>query len=120
MYDAQLLDMVECDLAWGTATDMCIEFTVKAQGVTKIYCIPGNAGTDSLDKVQNVSDVSLADHRTVTAFAREHGVSMVIPGSEGPLVDGIESFCRERGLQCFGPTSDAAILEGSKVFAKVR
>ena len=88
--------------------------------VRAIYVLPGNGGTARADrpKVENVSTVRPDDFAAVTAFAREHGVNLVVPGPEAPLVAGIEAACRTAGLRCFGPSARAARMEGSKAFAK--
>ncbi|MCJ1318309.1 hypothetical protein MMC15_003637 [Xylographa vitiligo] len=88
--------------------------------VKKIFIVPGNGGTGggSLDKVENVSNVQAEDFDALMAFAKEKEVNLVVPGSEAPLVAGIEGACRAAGLRCFGPSKLAARMEGSKTFAK--
>ena len=86
--------------------------------VKKIFCAPGNGGTaKGLNKVQNI-DVKGDESQRLVNFAKEHGVNLAVPASEGPLVDGIEAFFRQAGIRCFGPTKEAARMEGSKTFAK--
>ncbi|KAG7098990.1 hypothetical protein E1B28_000876 [Marasmius oreades] len=85
--------------------------------VKHIYICPGNGGTTSLSKSSNL-DISPSDFPLLTQFAVETDVSLVVPGPEQPLVDGVESYFRKVGIPVFGPTQFAARMEGSKVFAK--
>lgn len=61
-----------------------------------------------------------ADFPALAAAAREHGVNLLIPGPEAPLVDGVADYFRKEvpGVKCFGPSAATARLEGSKRFAK--
>lgn len=87
--------------------------------VEKIYVVPGNGGTASgLRHVVNIDKVKPDDFPGLVAFANGHGVNLVIPGPEAPLVAGIEGHFREAGIRCFGPTEEAARMEGSKTFSK--
>lgn len=45
-------------------------------------------------------------------------MNLVVPGPEGPLVDGIEGYFRAVGIRCYGPSKLAARMEGSKTFSK--
>ncbi|RPH99420.1 MAG: phosphoribosylamine--glycine ligase [Lysobacterales bacterium] len=95
-------------LAWAVA---------KSAGVERVYVAPGNAGTATEPKCENVP-ISADDLGGLIGFARERGVGLTIAGPEGPLVNGIVDRFRAAGLKCFGPTAAAARLEGSKGFAK--
>jgi phosphoribosylamine--glycine ligase len=95
-------------LAWAVA---------KSAGVERVYVAPGNAGTATEPKCENVP-ISAGDLGGLIGFARERGVGLTIAGPEGPLVNGIVDRFRAAGLKCFGPTAAAARLEGSKGFAK--
>ena len=46
------------------------------------------------------------------------GVSLVIPGPEGPLVEGVADTCAKLGVPCFGPSAELARLESSKGYAR--
>ncbi|ORY86230.1 aminoimidazole ribonucleotide synthetase [Protomyces lactucae-debilis] len=85
--------------------------------VAKIYVAPGNGGTASLSKVENI-EVGVSEFDKLVAFATQHDVGLVIPGPEVPLVDGIETHFRKVGIPCFGPSQLAARMEGSKAFSK--
>ncbi|MBF4456309.1 phosphoribosylamine--glycine ligase [Acinetobacter sp. SK-43] len=95
-------------LAWKIAQD--------AQ-VTKVFVAPGNAGTATEDKCENV-ELDILDNPAIIAFAKANDVALVIVGPEAPLVNGVVDAAREAGLKIWGPTQYAAQLEGSKAFAK--
>lgn len=83
--------------------------------VEKIYCAPGNGGTASMEKCENVNlkgNVELAD------FASKNNVDLTIVGPEVPLTEGLVDEFKTRGLKAFGPAQEAAMLEGSKVYSK--
>jgi len=83
--------------------------------VDKIYCAPGNAGTQTL--AENV-DIKVNDIDALAAFAQDKGIDLTVVGPEGPLVAGIVDVFEEKGLAAFGPSKAGAQLEGSKVFSK--
>ena len=83
--------------------------------VDKLYCAPGNAGI--AHEAECVA-LDLADHATVVAFCRSHGVDLVVVGPEAPLCAGIVDDLEAAGVKAFGPSKAAARLEGSKGFTK--
>lgn len=87
----------------------------QSANVTKIYCAPGNAGTDLLAENVPIKDNDLDG---LLDFARKYSVELTVVGPEVPLVLGIVDRFRANGLKIFGPTKTAAQMEGSKVFAK--
>lgn len=94
-------------LAWKVAQD---------PRVAKVFVAPGNAGTATEAKCENVAIDVLAIEQ-LADFA-EKNVQLTIVGPEAPLVKGVVDLFRSRGLDCFGPTAAAAQLEGSKAFTK--
>ncbi|CAN6629242.1 bifunctional purine biosynthetic protein ADE5,7 [Trichomonascus vanleenenianus] len=88
--------------------------------VAKIYVAPGNGGTaDGLSKTENIGiGSSEADFPKLVDFAVKHGVGLVVPGPEQPLVEGVEARFRRVGIPVFGPSPKAAKMEGSKTFSK--
>lgn len=89
--------------------------------VEHIYAVPGNGGTALEKKTENMSAVSQSDFAGLLKFAVEKDISLLVPGPEAPLVDGITDYFRENGparIACFGPSKSAARMEGSKAFAK--
>lgn len=86
--------------------------------VATIFAVPGNGGTATCDKTQNITSVSASDFPGLVKFAQENNVGLVVPGPEQPLVDGVEGYFRNAGIPCFGPSKEAARLEGSKTYSK--
>lgn len=95
-------------LAWKAAQSPFVDL---------VYVAPGNAGTASEDRVQNVP-LAATNIDGLLAFARAQSIDLTIVGPEAPLVAGIVDTFEEAGFPCFGPTKAAAQLEGSKAFAK--
>ena len=85
--------------------------------VSRVSVAPGNAGTASEVKCNNVA-IAVDDTPALVAFAQREGVGLAIVGPEVPLVAGVVDAFQAAGLRCFGPTRRAAQLEGSKSFAK--
>ncbi|CDO73468.1 hypothetical protein BN946_scf185013.g103 [Trametes cinnabarina] len=85
--------------------------------VDQIFVCPGNGGTAHESKTANVN-LSASDFPALVDFALKNDISLVLPGPEQPLVDGIESHFRKVGIPVFGPTALAARMEGSKAFSK--
>ena len=83
--------------------------------VTKVYCAPGNAG---IAEVAECIDLRVDDLDGIVAFAREHGIGLVVVGPELPLTLALVDRLRAAGVKAFGPTAAAARLEGSKAFTK--
>ncbi|WP_268798156.1 phosphoribosylamine--glycine ligase [Pseudomonas huanghezhanensis] len=94
-------------LAWKVAQDPRVQ---------KVFVAPGNAGSATEAKCENV-DIDVLALEQLADFA-EKNVSLTIVGPEVPLVAGVVDLFRARGLDCFGPTAAAAQLEGSKAFTK--
>ena len=83
--------------------------------VATVFVAPGNAGTASEPKLQNLP---LTAHTDLIDFCRKENVAFTIIGPEAPLAAGIVDDFRAAGLPVFGPTRAAAQLESSKDFAK--
>ncbi|WP_339459065.1 phosphoribosylamine--glycine ligase [Pseudomonas sp. EA_105y_Pfl2_R69] len=94
-------------LAWKVAQDPRVQ---------KVFVAPGNAGTATEAKCENVAIDVLAIEQ-LADFA-EQNVQLTIVGPEAPLVKGVVDLFRARKLDIFGPTAAAAQLEGSKAFTK--
>lgn len=87
----------------------------KSPLVNELFCAPGNGGTE---KVAKNIPIAVDDIAGLVDFAKEHQVSLVVPGPELPLTLGIADAMREADIPCFGPDAFCARLEGSKAFAK--
>jgi phosphoribosylamine--glycine ligase len=95
-------------LAWKAAQSPLAE---------RVYVAPGNAGTATEPKVENVA-IAADDIDGLLEFARSQDIGLTIVGPEVPLVAGVVCRFRGAGLRIFGPTRAAAQLEGSKAFSK--
>ncbi len=81
-------------LAWKVAQD---------PRVAKVFVAPGNAGTATEAKCENVAIDVLALEQLADFAAKN--VQLTIVGPEAPLVAGVVDLFRERGLDIFGPTA---------------
>jgi phosphoribosylamine--glycine ligase len=95
-------------LAWKAA---------QSSSVTKVFVAPGNAGTATEAKLENIA-ISAGDIPALVDFAKCNEIVLTIVGPEQPLVDGIVDAFQLEGLMIFGPSAKAAQLEGSKSFTK--
>ncbi len=95
-------------LAWKVA---------QSSQVDQVFVAPGNAGTSTENKTQNVS-IGAEDIPALLDFAENKAIDLTIVGPEVPLVQGIVDIFWDQGLACFGPSRKAAQLEGSKTFCK--
>ena len=95
-------------LAWKAA---------QSSSITKVFVAPGNAGTATEDKLENIA-MSADDIPALVDFAKQNNVVLTIVGPEQPLVDGVVDAFQTEGLMIFGPSAKAAQLEGSKSFTK--
>ena len=86
-----------------------------SEKTTKIFCIPGNAGTRHL--AENVN-LNLDNFESIYDFILKNKIELVVVGPEKPLVDGIADFLREKKIKVFGPNKVLSQFEGSKTFTK--
>ena len=87
----------------------------KSPKLEKLYCIPGNAGTDSI--ADNV-ELDFYNFESLLQFLKENKIDLVIVGPEKPLVDGVVDFLLKENIKVFGPNKKVSQLEGSKIFTK--
>tara|TARA_B100001939_G_scaffold155899_1_gene134698 strand:+ start:649 stop:1911 length:1263 start_codon:yes stop_codon:yes gene_type:complete len=87
----------------------------KSKKIKKIFCIPGNAGTE--DIATNIR-VDINDFKKIKEEVNKNKIDLLIVGPEQPLVDGIVDFFQNTNIKVFGPNKAASQLEGSKIFTK--
>jgi phosphoribosylamine--glycine ligase len=87
----------------------------QSSGVDRIFCAPGNAGTEQIG--ENVA-IKAGDLSALARFAKENRIELTVVGPDDPLAAGIVDYFENEGLRIFGPTKSAARLESSKIFAK--
>ena len=88
---------------------------LQSKKVKKVYCFPGNAGTNSI--ATNV-EINLDEFDKIKDFVINKKINFLIVGPEKPLVDGIVDYFQKHNIKIFGPEKLASQLEGSKIFTK--
>ncbi len=85
----------------------------------KLFIAPGNAGT-----AQHGTNINMGvnDFEAIGQFCIENNISLLLPGSEDPLVKGIADYFaaneKLKHIPVIGPDKQGAQLEGSKDFSK--
>ncbi len=87
----------------------------KSKKVSKIFCFPGNAGTESIS--QNIT-LDPNNFSELEKHCIEKDIKLLVIGPEKPLVDGIVDFFKGKSVRVFGPDKISSKLEGSKIFTK--
>ena len=87
----------------------------RSSKINKIYCFPGNAGTQKI--AENIK-INLSNFEMIKDFIIKHEIDLIIVGPEQPLVDGIVDYLEKFKIKVFGPNKVASQLEGSKIFTK--
>ncbi|HAG85206.1 MAG TPA: phosphoribosylamine--glycine ligase [Cyanobacteria bacterium UBA12227] len=90
---------------------------LQSQRIQQIICIPGNGGTATTPRCQNIS-LRVDDFEGIAKFALVNGVSLVVVGPELPLSLGITDYLQRQNLTVFGPNKAGAQIEASKNWAK--
>ena len=98
----------------GREHSLCFKFS-QSKNINKIYCIPGNAGTENYS--ENV-DVDISNFDLIYEIVKKKNIELLIVGPEEPLVNGIVDFFHNKNIKIFGPSKKASQLEGSKIFMK--
>jgi len=87
----------------------------QSSSVNKLYCAPGNSGTQSV--AENIN-IDVQDLEGLVQFAIDKKIDLTVVGPEVPLCLGIVDLFKKHKLPIFGPNKFSAQLEGSKCFAK--
>ncbi len=61
---------------------------------------------------------NIEDFDALKSFIEKVDATLIIPGPEAPLANGIADFCNSIGINCFGPTQANAQLESSKSWTR--
>ena len=83
--------------------------------INKIFCIPGNAGTNEV--AENIN-IDILNFKSISNFLKNNNTKVVFVGPEIPLVYGIKDYLEKKGFFVFGPSKAASRLEKSKSFTK--
>ena len=89
----------------------------KNELVKKVYLIPGNAGSERINKCERIK-IDIKKRKELVEKLDFLKVDLIVIGPEIPLADGLADFLREKDFKVFGPGKDGAKLEYSKSWAK--
>ena len=87
----------------------------KSKKIEKIFCFPGNAGTNEI--AENVN-IDLENFENLKKYILEKNIDLIVVGPEKPLVEGLVDYLEKLQIKVFGPNKTASQLEGSKIFTK--
>ncbi|MBC8295954.1 MAG: phosphoribosylamine--glycine ligase [Pelagibacterales bacterium] len=107
--------MIICIIGSGGREHAICKTISLSSKISKIYCMPGNAGTQQL--AENI-DLDINNFEKVLKFLKDSKVDLVIVGPEKPLVNGIVDYLESNDIKVFGPRKIPSQLEGSKTFTK--
>ena len=107
--------MIICVIGSGGREHAICKKISESPQVSKIYCIPGNAGTSEI--AENI-EVDLDNFDKIKNFLIKSKIDLVVVGPEKPLVNGIVNFLEKEKIKVFGPKKISSQLEGSKIFTK--
>ncbi len=89
----------------------------KNELVKKIFLIPGNAGSERINKCKRIK-IDIKNKKELVEKLDLLKVDLIVIGPEIPLADGLADFLRKKDFKVFGPGKDGARLEYSKSWAK--
>ena len=89
----------------------------KNELVKKVYLIPGNAGSERINKCKRIR-IDLNNKNELVKKLDFLKINLVVIGPEVHLANGLADFLRRKKYKVFGPGKDGARLEYSKSWAK--
>jgi len=89
----------------------------KNESIKKVYLIPGNAGSERINKCERIK-IDINNEIELVEKLDFFKIDLVIIGPEIPLANGLADFLRKKNFKVFGPGKDGAKLEYSKSWAK--
>ncbi len=89
----------------------------KNELVKKVYLIPGNAGSERINKCKRIK-IDINNLNELTEKLNFLEIDLIVIGPEIPLANGLADFLRKKNFKVFGPGKDGAKLEYSKSWAK--
>ncbi len=89
----------------------------KNELVKKVFLIPGNAGSERINKCERIK-INIKNRKELVEKLDFLKVDLIVIGPEIPLADGLADFLRQKDFKVFGPGKDGAKLEYSKSWAK--
>jgi len=89
----------------------------KNELVKKVYLIPGNAGSERINKCERIK-IDINNKIELIEKLDLLKIDLIVIGPEIPLANGLADFLREKDFKVFGPCKNGAKLEYSKSWAK--
>jgi len=89
----------------------------KNELVKKVYLVPGNAGSERINKCERIK-IDLNNENELVEKLYFLMIDLVVIGPEIPLANGLADLLRKKNFKVFGPNKDGAKLEFSKSWAK--
>ena len=89
----------------------------KNELVKKVYLIPGNAGSERINKCERIQ-IDVNNKKQLVETLDFLKIDLIVIGPEIPLANGLADFLRKKNFKVFGPGKDGAKLEYSKSWAK--
>ncbi len=89
----------------------------KNELVKKVYLIPGNAGSERINKCERII-IDINNKKDFVEKLKILKIDLIVIGPEIPLANGLADFLRKKDFKVFGPGKDGAKLEYSKSWAK--
>ncbi|MBO8232506.1 phosphoribosylamine--glycine ligase [Prochlorococcus marinus str. MU1402] len=89
----------------------------KNELVRQVYLIPGNAGSERINKCKRIK-IDIENKNELVEKLNFLEIDLIVIGPEIPLANGLADFLRKKDFKVFGPGKDGAKLEYSKSWAK--
>jgi len=89
----------------------------KNELVKKVYLIPGNAGSERINKCERIK-IDINNENELIEKLDFLKIDLIVIGPEIHLANGLADFLRKKDFKVFGPGKDGARLEYSKSWAK--
>jgi len=89
----------------------------KNEFVEKVYLMPGNAGSERINKCKSIK-IDINNRNEFVEKLNFLKIDLIVIGPEIPLANGLADFLRKKDFKVFGPGKDGAKLEYSKSWAK--
>ncbi|MEB3309353.1 MAG: phosphoribosylamine--glycine ligase [Snowella sp.] len=90
---------------------------VQSPQVSHCFCVPGNGGTATLAKCENIS-LAVEDFVGISQLCLDNQIDLVVVGPELPLSLGMTDYLQSQNIKVFGPDQVGAQIEASKSWAK--
>ena len=79
----------------------------KNELIKKVYLIPGNAGSERINKCERIK-LDINNKNELVEKLDFFRIDLVVIGPEIPLANGLADFLRKKNYKVFGPNKDGA------------